>query len=216
MNLQEIHKTFAESEYGQKLEANVRFGDFKPDYIDNSLWEMLLGDDVNNLRHMPHTLEITRQFIRHEKIGGMLLRLTAISHDWGEAVVGDIALPDKEGQSTADEEKAYLDIAYELLGQDAHILSEVPKVLWGEPGLHRLTEPFNAIEYIGYCQTGVRAGNVAEMIANGVLKINLPRQHIDGLVGGLLSLNKMVGIKNYPKLAKYTERYRSIPLIMGY
>ena len=207
MNFEKIHSQFAGSDYGRQLEQNIRFGDFKPDYIPNATWEDLLGDDVNNLRHMPHTLEITRQFIRHEKIGGMLLRLTAISHDWGEAVVGDVALPDKEGASTADEHRAYLDIAYDVFGKDSHQFLEVPDVLWGE---HRYSEPFKAIEYVGYCRTGVRAGKMACLLAGGVIKPELPRKQIDGLVGGLLALNKLVEVKNYPTLAKLNDKYRSI------
>lgn len=202
-----IHESFTNSPYGQALEQNIRFGDFKPDYISNNLWENLLGDDVNNLRHMPHTFEIASEFIqRQRKIGGELLKLTAITHDWGEAVVGDVALPDKEAQGHDQAEiDAYKHIAWKLLGQEGRKLDEAAEVIWGQ---HELSEPFNCIEYIGYCQTGLRAGKMACLLANGVIRPpELSRRHLDGLVGGLLSLNKMVEIKNYPKLAKYAEKY---------
>ena len=211
MNPNKAHHAFTHSDYGRKLANNIRFGDFKPDYIPNKLWEDLLGDDVNNLRHMPHTYEIARKFSKHEKIGGMLLRLTAITHDWGEAVVGDIALPDKENMSTADENRAYLDIAWDILGKESHDLLEVPEVLWGE---HKLSEPFKAIEYIGYCQTGLRAGRMACLLAGNIIRPNLPRKQVDGLIGGLLALNKMVEVKNFSKLSGYTDKYPSIPKII--
>lgn len=210
MNPNQIHQKFSTSEYGQKLEQNIRFGDFKPEYIPNSLWEYLLGDDVNNLRHMPHTLEITRRFQRYHRIGGELLRLTAISHDWGEAVVGDVALPDKQIAGVdMNEIIAYNRIASEIVPEED--LSLVPSVIWGD---HELSETFNAIEYIGYCQTGLRAGRMAVLLANGVLRPELPRKAVDGLVGGLLSLNKMVEVKNFKKLAGYAEKYPHLADVM--
>lgn len=197
-----LHQLFAESDYGWALSREIRFGDFKPDYISNQLWESLLGDDVNNLRHMPNTLEITKRFQRYNKLGGQLLRLTAITHDWGEAVVGDVSLPDKELQGVDTQEvEAYKKIAWELVGEE---LDEVPDVIWGE---HELSEPFNVIEYIGYCQTGLRAGRMACLLAGQIIRPEIPRKEVDGLVGGLLSLNKMVELKNFKKLAGYADKY---------
>ena len=210
MKPEQLHERFARTGYGYKLRNNIRFGDFKPEYIPNKVWETLLGDDVNNLRHMPHTLEITKQFQRYEKLGGELLRLTAITHDWGEAVVGDVALPDKIAQGQDLEEiLAYNKIAQDVVPEED--LSLVPNVLWGD---HELSEPFNVIEYIGYCQTGLRAGKMALLLAGGVLKLDMPRKEQEGLLGGLLALNKQVEVKNFPKLAKYADKYRSIEKIV--
>jgi hypothetical protein len=203
MNPEYLHKLFSESDYGDTLRQNIRFGDFKPDYVSNHLWESILGDDVNNLRHMPNTLEIARKFMAYHDVGNTaLFETVAITHDWGEAVVGDVALPDKDLAGVDDKEvEAYKKIAWELWGEG---LEEVPDVVWGE---HELSEPFNAIEYIGYCQTGLRAGKMACLLANGILKLEMPRKRSDGLVGGLLALNKLVEVKNYPKLAKHSEKY---------
>lgn len=202
----EIHNRFKNSEYGKILENNIRFGDFKPEFVSNELWEYLLGDDVNNLRHMPHTLETTKKFARLHKLGGALLEKTAVTHDWGEAVVGDVALPDKELWGVDNrEEEAYMKIAWEVIPEED--LSYVPEILWGE---HPLKEPFNVIEYIGYCQTGLRAGKMALLLAGGIIKPELSRKQIDGLLGGLLSLNKQVEIKNFKKLSAYEEKYPKI------
>lgn len=210
MSEYELNRRFSDSDYGLKLEENVRFGDFKPDYIDNDIWEYLLGDDVNNLRHMAYTYELTKRFAQAERIGNELLKLTAITHDWGEAVVGDVALPDKDLSGPDEAEaNAYRQIAYEIAPD--YDLSQVPEVLWGE---HELTEPFNAIEYMGYCQTGLRAGRMACLLAGGLIDLSIPRKQIDGLLGGLLSLNKQVELKNFKKLAGYADKYRSIERLM--
>src|SRR6185503_14610721 len=163
----ELHDRFAKSVWGETLEQNIRFGDFKPSYIDNDLWEYLLGDDVNNLRHMPYTAELAKQLARYERIGGSLLELTAITHDWGEAIVGDVALPDKIADGQDERElSAYWQIANHIAPD--YDLSQVPEVVWGE---HELSEPFNAVEYMGYCQTGIRAGKMALLLSGNVLHL---------------------------------------------
>lgn len=210
MSEYELHRRFSDSDYGIKLEDNIRFGDFKPDYIDNDIWEYLLGDDVNNLRHMPHTYEIAKKFALFERIGSEAIKLTAITHDWGEAVVGDVALPDKQAMGIDEAEiAAYKRIAHEIAPD--YDLSAVPEILWGE---HELTEPFNAIEYIGYCQTCLRAGRMAVLLANGIISLENPRKEREGLLGGLLALSKAVEVHNFKKLAGYADKYRSIERIM--
>jgi hypothetical protein len=208
-----MHERFASSEYGQTLAANIRFGDFKPEETSNQLWEDLLGDDVNNLRHMPYTLEIAKRFILHERLGkAALLQNVAITHDWGEAVVGDVALPDKKLQGVdLAEVEAYRHIARELDFDDE--LEQVPEVLWGE---HEMSEPFNVIEYIGYCETGLRAGRMACLLAGGVIRPEISRFETEKLLGGLLALNKQVELKNFPKLRNYEDKYPSIGRLMGF
>lgn len=209
----EIHDKFAASEYGRQLEQNIRFGDFKPEYVSNELWENLLGDDVNNLRHMPDTLRIARRFMREEKIGNELLKLTAITHDWGEAIVGDIALPDKEANPdhSIPEAEAYTRIAEEL--GYSELLSEVPDVIWGE---HELSEPFRVIEFIGYCRTGFRAGFIADAIAHNWIDLSMSRKEREGLMGGMLALNKAVMTHNYKVLSGYAPQYPSIPKLVAW
>lgn len=208
--MKELYETFSSSEYGKTLEGNIRFGDFKPEYIANEVWEALLGDDVNNLRHMLDTYRITRRFMRFGGMDDDLLKLTAITHDWGEAVVGDVALPDKNRLGVDTQEvEAYKRIASEL-GYSA-LLEEVPEVIWGQ---HELSEPFRVIEYIGYCRTGMRAGLAADAIAHSWVKLDIPRTQREGLIGGLLSLNKAVSVYNYKVLAGYIDKYPHIPKVM--
>jgi hypothetical protein len=130
--------------------------------------------------------------------------------DWGEAVVGDVALRDKDlaGPDEAEAE-AYRMIAAEIAPD--YDLSQVPDVLWGE---HELAEPFNAIEYMGYCQTGLRAGRMACLLAGGLIDLSIPRKQTEGLLGGLLALNKQVELKNFKKLAGYAGKYQSVERLM--
>lgn len=213
MKPNELNEVFANSDYGRILENNIRFGDFKPEYISNQIWEQLLGDDVNNLRHMQDTYKLTRRFMRAGDIGSELLKLTAITHDWGEAIVGDIALPDKEANPdlSITEAEAFRAIAKELLGHDSYILDEVPDVLWGE---HELSEPFRVIEFIGYCRTGIRAGLAADAIAHGWLSLPLSRAHREGVMGGLYALNKAVELHNFKILTGYMDKYPYITKVL--
>lgn len=208
----EIHQTFAESEYGKKLSGEIRFGDFKPEVIDNELWINLLGPDVDNLEHMRDTYNITRRFMRLGKMDSDLLKLTAITHDWGEAIVGDMALPDKEAnpEHWYDEASAYRMIA-ENLGY-SEVVKEVPEVLYDKQ--HPLHEPFRVIEFIGYCRTGIRAGLCADGLSHGFIKLDIPRAHKDKLIGGLMSLNRAVELHNYKILTSYMDSYPQIPAVL--
>lgn len=210
----QIHRRIENSPYGDMLENRIRFGDFKPPQSSNDIWEEVLGDDVNNLRHHLDTLELTRKFTTYHRLGGVAaketLLLTAITHDWGEVVVGDVALPDKEIAGVDEKEvRAHRMITSELIPE--YDTERVRQILWGED---ELSEPFNAIEYVGYCRTGLRAGKMACLIAQNVVKLELLRKDKDALVGGLLALNKMVELKNYPTLSKYVDKYPSIPRLL--
>jgi hypothetical protein len=136
------------------------------------------------------------------------LLLTAVTHDWGEVVVGDVALPDKT-EVDEKEVRAHRMITSELIPE--YDTEKTREIIWGE---HEQSEPFNAIEYTGYCKTGLRAGKMACLIAQNVVKLELLRKDKDALVGGLLALNKMVELKNYPTLAKYVDKYPSIPRLL--
>lgn len=207
----QTYRKIENTPYGEELESRVRFGDFKPDHVSNDTWEWMLGDDVNNLRHHLSTYELTKKFMIYHQIGHIVLWDVAITHDWGEVEVGDVALPDKKVQGVDTREvNAYKRIVGTIAPEvDAETASEI---IWGE---HHLSKPFNAIEYIGYCRTGIRAGKMANLVAGGVVKVpELTRGQTDGLIGGMLALSKMVELKNYPVLAKYTEDYPLIPELL--
>jgi hypothetical protein len=215
MKMTEIdhYRTFAASEYGHELEQKTRFDTFKPDFVDTRTWTGLLGDDVNNLYHMSHTHQIAKKFAMYEgmrEYATHVLLTTAITHDWGEAKIGDIPLPDKTAEDESQEEIAYREIANELYGgvQGKSLSDTVWKVLSHED--EDMGDRFRAIEYIGYCTTAMRAGLVATRLSHGLQHVEADRTDTNRLIGGLFSLEKAVQVHNYPTLAKYVEKYPSI------
>lgn len=176
----EIYDLFANSHYGEKLRQAIRYAPFKPEDVANEKWVEVLGPDVSNLEHLNFTLSLTQDFIRlsanpHKdwgfrgrKLGEIkfdrseeeLLCLTAIIHDWGEAVVGDIPWGDKK-PSHAEAEliilrrqiKELCNEKFEVLVPKMNIAAEI--ALNGEN--IKLGQAFNAIEMIGYGSTALKA-----------------------------------------------------------
>lgn len=207
-----LYRTFQASEYGQELESRTRFDVFKPDFVGTAMWTRLLGQDVNNLYHMTHTVGIANEFSQYNGLDresrGKLLR-TAVTHDWGEAIIGDIPLPDKTDADESREEVAYRHIATDLLGQHGEELSdEVWEVLSHHDKDHG--DMFRAIEYVGYCTTAIRAGKVATALAHGFVRLDVSRPQKEQLMGGLLGLEKAVTVHNFPTLTAYIDKYPGI------
>lgn len=207
-----LHTTFSESPYGRDLSERTRFNDFKPDFIDTEMWTRLLGRDVNNLHHMPKTMELATTFGIRNKLDRdtrLELRTVAVTHDWGEAVIGDIPLPSKTADDEKREKIAHRQIAGKLFGQQGAELSErVWRVLGHED--EEMGDMFRAIEYIGYCVTGMRAGKVSDAIAHGFVRPPLPRQQVVILQGGLQAMEKNIQVHNFPILNKYIDKYPGI------
>jgi hypothetical protein len=209
----ELHRTFEASDYGQTLAQRTRFNVFKPEWASTELWTGLLGDDVSNLDHMPHTYGITKTFCNYEGMGEKdtnRLLVTAITHDWGEAIIGDIPLPDKTHNDEVNEKVAYAQVAYDGLGAvlGGRLVNTVWPVLSHEE--EDLADRFRAIEYIGYCTTAMRAGQVATRLVHGLQKAPVSRAEKDQLVSGLLGLERAVTVGNFPTLKAYVEKYPSI------
>lgn len=61
----DIHRSFAETPMGQALATKARYDRYRPDSIPPAEWERLLGRDVNNLEHMPLTLELAQSFLKN-------------------------------------------------------------------------------------------------------------------------------------------------------
>lgn len=200
--------SFAESEYGQLLVSRTRWDVFKPDFVDTETWTTLLGEDVNNLYHMKYTEHLARKFC---ELGNLdpattdLLTTTAITHDIGEAIIGDIPLPDKTEADEKLEFVAYRKIASELWADGDQLADKVIPVLSHEN--KEAGDMFRAIEYIGYCTTARRASIVAESIAHGFINLNVSRSQKEQLMGGLLGLHKAVSVHNYPTLTEYIKKY---------
>lgn len=210
----EIYHAYKESNYGRLLDGRARFRDFMPYWCSDEQWIKILGADVDNLEHMYYTFDNARDFTALERVSYEdyhSLLVTAITHDWGEAIIGDIPITDKTSQDDRREAIAYRRIDNEL-GFD--LSSRVLPVLFGSS---EVAEMFRAIEYIGYCKTGQRAGRAAEALAYKITDYGLEkRSEREQMMGSLLSLSKAVEVRDLPKLSKFAEKYKSIVRIMGY
>lgn len=178
----ELYEAFALTSYGQTLAGNVRYHNFQPEHVSNEEWVELLGEDVDNLRHLSLTMRQTEEFVEtcnhwsvtrpgqvdtlalFEPEEARLLLITAAMHDWGEAIKGDVTFHDKQEQDEIEEAEAFRLIVSQLLPEDkypgfntetaTHVLEILdPKNREG----NKLGQAFNAIERVGYMKTALRA-----------------------------------------------------------
>lgn len=214
---EQLYEIFASSPYGNTLNSAIRFADFKPVDIDNSTWVEVLGDDVNNLRHMPHTYRLAARFCIAQSLSEEdtdTLIVTAITHDWGEAIDGDIALPFKTVANEIKEQESYRLIAEDLLGkyEGEELSDKVWSILDKED--KELGDKFRAIEYLGYNTTAMRAGYMGRAIAARLVRLPFDRSTTEHLSGGLLSLETAMQSGSYPTLAEYTQKYPGLQTIV--
>lgn len=215
MNPEALHTRFANSEYGQLLESRTRFNDFKPDWVSTGMWCGLLGDDVNNLRHMPYTFNLTERFVDEQGLEGRSkerLLNTAITHDWGEAIIGDIPLPAKTEADETREEFAYRRIAKEVLGKAAgHLALQTIPVIFRKELVE--ADMFRGVEYVGYVATGLKAGRMAFGLAHDIIDTELTRKERQELSGSLYGLHKAIEVFNLPTLKDYRTKYLGIRVL---
>lgn len=163
--MSDLYIELGHNEYGIKLENEVRYGSYKPENISNDVWTSVLGPDVNNYYHMEYTAGIAAWYIEEsERLGEPfskeeqeLLMLTAYTHDFSEAIIGDIPQPEKTGslQEQVEETMAHLAVM-ESVTPHPYVLSR--PVLDVMQDRDPLSRHFQAIEFIGYHETGYRAG----------------------------------------------------------
>ncbi len=178
ITFEKIYELFANSHYGEKLRQAIRYGPYKPSEVVSEEWVEILGPDVNNLEHLSFTLSLTRDFLRQslnphlswekpvsndaqfDEEEQEILCLTAVIHDWGEAVVGDIPWGDKNSSHAEAELKVLrrqinelCNGRFEVLISKMNMAAEI--ALSGEN--IKLGQAFNAIEMIGYGSTALRA-----------------------------------------------------------
>lgn len=213
----ELYDRFAKSDYGRDLEQKVRFDAFKPAATSNTTWCELLGDDVNNLRHMAHTAMIAETFAAQQNLSGddtRRLLTVAQTHDFGEAIEGDIPLPDKTAADEHRERDAYKLISCELFGDEigTELTKNVWRVLMRED--EEMGAMFNAVEYIGYAQTALRAEWVASTLAHDMTPRGMGRLEAQALTSSLSGLSRLVQAKNFPVLSQHAKRFSAVGDIM--
>lgn len=162
--MSDLHESLFTTEYGEILSQNVRFGRFKPEWLPNQVWVELLGDDVDNYKHMEYTASLTSWYIGEaarleepfSEDDADLLMLTAWTHDFAEAIDGDV--PDPEKVDSLDvreqERRSFIEVASKVTEDPVKLANTVLPVIQGE---HPLSRHFRAIEIIGYMETGKRA-----------------------------------------------------------
>ncbi len=179
-----LYSAFRETEYGHRLSGFVRYERYKPDATTNTDWEQLLGPDVNNLKHNVLTLGLTDDFIRtmdrfhpgelaeHDKV---LLRVGAASHDWGEAIVGDITDSHKTKEGQQREKEAFLHIVTSTMSgvSGADMVIEAANEVVFDQKNARLGRMFNIVERVGYMRTALRAHACLEFVDDAELRDGL-------------------------------------------
>ena len=166
----ELHRAFSETSHGQKMSENIRFAKYNLSGMPNDEWEKLLGRDVNNLEHMSLTHGITVAFIRYcetyqpelltDEEKKMLL-LTAITHDWGEAIRGDVSFGDKTQQEEAQEIKDF-DLVVDSVSYGSFNYEEIKQaqeIAFDHHG-SKLGRIFYTIERLGYMRTALEASEI--------------------------------------------------------
>jgi len=175
-----IHDIFSATADGKKLKAGVRFGKYKPESISNRDWKKALGADVNNADHLQLSLGLTRLFLdycQNPRDGWakpltetakfsmeeqQLLQLTMVMHDWGESRSGDINFHDKTEEHEITEMKHLSNIYHEIFGTKGKIGKKEKEVLdkvttIASENKSKLGQARDAIEFVGYNRTGLRA-----------------------------------------------------------
>ena len=146
------------------LEANdPRYG--------NWLWENKekfrewFGDDVDPVEHGRHQAEhIAIPLIEYQnREGGQmftdreakLLVLTNLVHDYHEGITGDLPAPDK----TEDFHKMELRANQEIISKfmDGFLVMDIEKVMGDFDNKTFVGRAFNAVENLGYLETGLKA-----------------------------------------------------------
>jgi hypothetical protein len=211
----QIYKSLANNEYGHTLNNEVRFGRFKPDFITNAQWVEMLGQDVNNLEHMEFTAGLTAWYIyRAKELGDPFtkeqentLMTTAWTHDFAEAIDGDVADPDKDHSSESKrlERLSFFTVAKSV--DAGHLTNLVMDVTQGK---HELSRHFRAIEVIGYATTGERAGEVMVDIENWKDWYGLTDDQANALFNNLEWLNNEVVSSAIENLH---DNYRDLPVV---
>lgn len=207
-----LYQTISRSEYGQILVKNIRFNRFKPQSINNSTWERILGPDVNNLRHMWFTKKLVDKFLDLSPKNQFtlqdkhLLRLTAVIHDVAESIVGDIPKIHKTLSDEQQEQVFMTNIIHQMTknGQinsedKSQIFKIIDHILFPSKPTY-LSQTFSVIEYLGYLHTACIAGIQAES-----------RRHQQSpLVINLQLLAKEVTRNSLDKLSAHTQTYPAI------
>lgn len=199
--------SFQTSEFANfQAQMPARFSHHDPNnLVGSDRYIEILGADVDPTKHMSRTLTITNSFVRqHNALCAInavlvpisddesrLLQLAAITHDWGETIVGDVKYDLKTDEDEKQEIQAYGTIIAENSGTDEELDEETEDALVSiifDPET-KLGKIFNTIERVGYLLTALRAHRMitefslsgAELEQMNRIRKEVPVRHYDTL-----------------------------------
>lgn len=243
-----LRSAFDASPYGETLRGNLRYARFKPTDLDSQEWERLLGADVNNNRHLLLTRYIARRFVERcmhdpfvredpsspahfSQSETLTLEATSITHDWGEALEGDISFDQKTVEHERREEQALRHIVDSVLSSNELRHLRIPTQLLyttivkkdapSELKNEKLASAFAAIETLGYMRTGVRAGlyGIGVLNKDGVTLDDTLQHHLRSLSGNVLGnqTHKLISdARHYPATRAFLlAHHETIDAIFG-
>ncbi|MFZ1302177.1 MAG: adenylyltransferase/cytidyltransferase family protein [Candidatus Microsaccharimonas sp.] len=199
---------FSQSEYGQSLNGQPRWDMQRPAHVSPAEWIKILGRDTDNLAHMKLSYDITNLFVHYDD-GSLnineeekdILRLAAISHDWGESIDpdtglgGDVNYELKTSTQAEDELIMYRKVFDSILGNvDVKTKFIIESTVFKKDT--KLGLIFDAVERLGYLRTAKIAFEASRTTDDPILKGNL-----EWLAAGTLS-NQIITLMEYS--ADYT------------
>ncbi|HEY1064040.1 MAG TPA: hypothetical protein VGE30_01945 [Candidatus Saccharimonadales bacterium] len=209
------HAAFSDTEHGQRLAADVRFGRYRPVHVSKEDWVLLLGADVNNLHHMSLTRGLARDFIRTTNklepgrispADAALLEVSAMVHDRAESITGDITFSLKTAHDEIREQKAFRTYLPHFgdssPGVRMLIERAVDEVIWDHES--PCGQMLNAVENVGYMRTALRAGRlVAEQSTAYYVDRGLRWLGVDVLISTPPRLREYAQI--FPAVGQYVD-----------
>lgn len=217
--MSDFYESLKQTEYGETLSSNVRFGRFKPETLENHVWVDILGADVDNLEHMEWTAGIASWYVYEaERLGSPLseedkdtLITTAWVHDFAEAIDGDIPDPYKDHteDAKAKEKRSFIQVASSITDDPEKLGEKVFPVMYGTGELAR---HFRAIELIGYNETALRAGIECHHLGYVQEMYGVPVSDLRLTFMALVRLHDEVS----PSARKSLEAFIDLPVVEEY
>lgn len=212
----ELNNKFAETDYGIILDNEIRFSTFKPEFISNEEWVEMLGPDVNNRLHMERAYLLTRWFCAQQpdltESEKDRLCLTAMVHDWAEAIDGDVPDPLKSDDTMRQEMQSFVKVASSVT-EPHDLASRVFPVMFAKTS--RLGKMWRAIEVMGYLETGVRASREAAYSDVWAEKFGLNDYQADLLLGHLRHMGAEVCARAVEQLQPVRTLYPAVEVFLG-
>lgn len=197
--------------YGRKLSGEIRFAPMKPDEVSAVEWTDALGYDVDNLKHMPVTLGLTKWFLAGQKKDGHVsdiyfspyeetsMCLASSIHDFAEAIVGDESALTKTAAFEKKEMLILRIMMLEIFSVEPVLATRIQEAIGDvlEDKTSKLGRAYGFVERMGYVRTAAIAWEQADAKP-------------EPFSGALRELARDVVGHNVPKLVTVASEYPAI------